>query len=357
MTLREWVTVALPDACSSWLLRAYRRPLPVLLGFVILPLGAVFLATHLMNAALWRTQTLHNLKVTARLAAEIVDETLDETFRFERLLAAQPGFAEAVRRRDAAELAARLERTLTLTPRVDLAFVISPEGEPLAAFPYRAGAAERTFARDEPFLGARQGGAWRPYVSAVYLREELPAEKVVGVVLPVASGGTVVGLLQFQHLVEEIKSWLQKLRVEPEGFLYVVDHHGQLVVYPFQVLPGKPKVVTDWPPVSVPVGPDGAELVFRGEHHGKRWLAGVAPIGETGWRVVAVQPEAAALRVLHQVLWPLGLLVGLLAAFLIILSLRWAQLQNSTMTLLRQNTKLLKQQQQRRMLDKGGGES
>ena len=354
MTLREWITVALPDAFSSWLLRAFRRPLPVLLGLVILPLGAVFFATHVMSVALWRAQTLHNLKVTARLAAEIVDETLQETFRFERLLATQPGFAEAVRRRDAAELAKRLEHTLTLTPRVDLAFVVSPAGEALTSFPYRAGAAQRSFAQDEPFLGAQQpGGSWRPYVSAVYLREELPAEKVVGVVLPVTDNGTVVGLIQFQHLVEEIKSWLQKLRVEPEGFLYVVDHRGQLVVYPFQVLPGKPKVVTDWPAVSVPLGPDGVELIFRGEHSGKRWLAGVYPVGETGWRVVAVQPEAAALRVLHQVLWPLGLLVGFLAALLVILSLRWARLQNSTMTLLRQNTKLLKQLQQRRSIDPG----
>ena len=356
--LREWATVRLPDACSAWLLRAYRRPLPVLLGFVILPLGPLFIATHLLNVALWRRQTLHNLKVTARLASEIVEETLDETFRFERQLTAQPGFVEAVRRRDTAELAKRLEQTLTFTPRVDLAFVIEPGGQPLASFPFRARQAERNFSQDEPFLGARQGGRWRPYVSAVYLREDPPVEKVVGVVLPVESQGGPSAVIQFQHRVEEIKSWIQKLRVEPEGFLYVVDHRGQLVVYPFQVLPGKPKVVTSWPPVAVPLGPDGAELTFRGASSGKSWLAGVYPVGQTGWRVVAVQPEAAALRILHQVLWPMGGLVGLLAALLVILSLRWAQLQNSTMELLRQNTKLLKQMQQRRTLDsgpKGGG--
>ena len=111
--------------------------------------------------------------------------------------------------------------------------------------------------------------------------------------------------------------------------------------------------MTHWPPVAEPLGPDGAELVFRGEHSGKRWLAGVYPIGGTGWRVVAVQPEAAALRILSQALWPMGVLVGLLAGLLIILSLRWARLQNSTMVLLRQNTKLLKQMQQRRTLDPG----
>jgi hypothetical protein len=152
--------------------------------------------------------------------------------------------------------------------------------------------------------------------------------------------------------VEEIKSWLQKLRVEPEGFLYVADHRGQLVVYPFQVLPGKPRSVTDWPPVAVPLGEEGASLIFRGSS-GKRWLAGIHPVGDTGWRVVAVQPEAAALRVLSRTLWPTAGLVALLMLLLVILSLRWARLQNSTMDLLRQNTKLLKQMQQRRALGPG----
>jgi hypothetical protein len=320
-------------------------------------LGAIFIATSVMNTALWRRQVLQNLTVTARLAAEIVDETLEETFRTERLLAAQPGFIEAVRRGDKEALGARLEQTLTLTPRVDVAHVIDLEGRSLASFPFQARIDERPFAEEEPFLGAKGDGTWRSYVSAVYLRDDPPVEKVVGVMLPVESQGQVIAVIQFQHLVEEIKSWLQKLRVEPEGFLYVADHRGQLVVYPFQILPGQPRVVTDWPPVSMPLGPDGGSLVFRGST-GKRWLAGVHPVGDTGWRVVAVQPEAAALHVLSRTLWPTAGLVALLMLLLVILSLRWARLQNSTMDLLRQNTKLLKQMQQRRTLGPGkGGES
>jgi hypothetical protein len=350
--VRDWFTLTLPDLTSGWLLRAYRRPLPVLLSVVVLPLSSIFAATYIMNTALWRRQTLHNLTVTARLAAEIVNETLEETFRTERLLASHPGFIDAVRRVDKEELGKRLEQTLTLTPRVDLAHVIDPDGRSLASFPFRARIDERPFATEEPFLGAKGGGTWRSYVSAVYLRDDPPAEKVVGVMLPVESQGQVIAVIQFQHLVEEIKSWLQKLRVEPEGFLYVADHRGQLVVYPFQVLPGKPRSVTDWPPVAVPLGEEGASLIFRGSS-GKRWLAGIHPVGDTGWRVVAVQPEAAALRVLSRTLWPTAGLVALLMLLLVILSLRWARLQNSTMDLLRQNTKLLKQMQQRRALGPG----
>lgn len=348
----DWITVAIPDAFSGWLLQAYRRPFGFLLAVVILPLGILFAAAQTVNTALWRRQTLHNLHVTARLASEIVDETLGETVRFEQRLAAEPAFAEALKRRDRVELSERLQETMAFLPRVELATAISSEGVVMASFPVRPELTGRIVVEEEFFLGAKQGG-WHPYVSAVYLREEPPLAKVVSVVLPVVQGERVVGVVQFQHLVEEIKSWLQKLRVEPDGFLYVADHRRQLVVHPLQILPGKPKVVSDWPPVAQPLLPDGASLAFA-DSKGRRWLSGVHPVGQTGWRVVAVQPEASALKVLHQVFWPLGILMGALGLLLVLLSRRWAQLQESSLNLLRQNTKLLKQLQQRKTLDKKG---
>ncbi|MBI4342155.1 MAG: cache domain-containing protein [Candidatus Omnitrophica bacterium] len=352
--LRRWFTQTLPDAYSSWILEGHRRPLTFLLALVVLPLAAIFFLTHLMNVSLWREQSLKNLQVTARLASEIIDETLTESFRFEQLLAAQPEFRQAMRRRDRVQLTPRLQQTLAFTPRVEAALVMTPEGQVVASMPESPALAGRSLMDDEPFLGAQQGG-WHPYVSAVYLREGPLIEKVVGVVWPVLDEGEVIGLLQFQHQVEEVKSWLQKIRVEPDGFLYVVDHHSQLVIFPFQILPGKPRVVSDWPPVALPLTDEGASLAFTDRRGGHRWLAGVCPIGTTGWRVVAVQPEGSALRVLHRILWPLGILVGLLALILVAVSMRWAQVQSLSLRLLRQNTKLLKQSQQRRTLDRLGG--
>ena len=351
-TLREVITETLPNAFSAWLLAAYRRPLTFLLTLVVLPLVLIFLITHIMNVSLWRTQTLTNLRVTAHLAAEIVEETLDETFRFERLLASQPEFREAVRQRDRAQLTQQLTQSLTFIPRVDLAIVMTPEGQVVASSPDSASLVGRSASDEEPFRGAQQGG-WHPYLSAVYLREGPEIEKVVGVIWPIVDEEQhVIGVLQFQHQVEEVKSWLQMIRVEPKGFLYVTDHHDQLVVFPFQVLPGQPKVVSDWPPVAAPLAASGGSLAFTDRRGAQRWYAGMAPIGDTGWRVVAVQPEKAALRVLYRVLWVLGLLVGLLTLLLVGVSMRWAQVQALSLRLLHQNTKLLKQVQQRRTLDR-----
>lgn len=349
---REWVMETVPNAFSAWLLAAYRRPLLFLLTVVILPLVLVFVAAHIMNVSLWRTQTLSNLHVTARLAAEIVNETLEETFRFEQQLAADPDVQDALRRRDAATLAQHLAQAIAFAPRVDLALAFAPDGQVIAATPESSAQASRSVTEEEPFRGAQAGG-WHPYVSAVYLREGPDIEKVVGVVWPVTDpAGRVLGALQFQHRVEEVKSWLQKIRVEPGGFLYVVDHHDQLVVFPFQVLPGKPKVVSDWPTVSHPLSESGGTLIFTGRQDGARWLAGMALIGDTGWRVVAVQPERAALRVLYRLLWLLGFLIALLALLLVGVSMRWAQVQALSLRLLHQNTKLLKQTQQKRTLDR-----
>jgi hypothetical protein len=350
---RRWFDVRLTDVFSSWLLHAYRRPIGFLTGLVLLPTALIGGFAYWSSANLWREQTLHNLGVTARLAAEIIAETLDETVRFEQRVAAHPGFLEALKRRDRPHLAQYLDQALKFTPRVDLAMILSPEGQVVACVPDRPELIGRSVSEEDPFQGAQRAGG-RPYVSSVYLREGPDVEKVVGVVFTIMQADRVVGFLQAQHRVETVKSWLQKLRVDPEGFLYVVDHQRQLVVYPFQVLPGRPKVVSHWPPVAHPLSPEGNGLVFLDGRSGQRWLAAIRPVRAIGWRVVAVQPERAAFQALRQAFWLLGLLVVLLIGVITMVVIRWAQLHAFSLRLMRQNTKLLKQMQQRRMFDRGG---
>ena len=348
--IREWLTALIPRDFSSWLLQSYRRPLGFFLGLGVPPLVVIMAAAYQLNVTLWRRETLHNLGVTARLASQIVHETLQETLRLEQLLASQPGFVDDVERRDRARLTTQLQEVIRFTPRIDLAIVATTDGDVVAASPDSPDLPGRNVAHDEPFLGAQHGG-WHPYVSAVYLREGPEIEKVVSVVSPITQGDRVIGLLLLQHRVEEIKAWIQKIRVQPSGFLYVVDHHDQLVVYPFQVLPGKPKVVSAWPPVACALPMDGTSFRFRDERSHRLWLAGVDPVGTIGWRVVAVQPEHEALKTLRQVFWLLGILIAVLLVAVGALSLRWAQLHEFSLQLTRQNAKLLKQFQQRRLFE------
>lgn len=355
----DWLTVALPRYYSAWMLAAYRRPLALLSSLVLVPLAVVLLLTHRVNMSLGRTQALHNLRVTAQLAAQAVQETFDDTVLYEQMLLAQPGFVEAVRTRDVPLIHRALERVFALAPDADLVTLVTPDGKVLTTHPEHPARLGRDVSADDAFAGA-QAAPEGPYVSAVYLHDASRTHKVVAVALPVRHEEATVAWLQVQHRVEAVRQWLQKIRVEPEGFLYVVDHRQQLVVYPFQVLPGRPKVVADWPTVALPIGPEGTTLAFTEARTGERWLAGVAPVGRTGWRVVAVQPAAAIVRILHRVMWPMGVAIGLLVLLVLAVGLRWVQLQAFSLRLLKQNAKLLKQTQQRRTLERGkppgGGE-
>lgn len=343
-------TEAFSAALSERLLQAYRKPLGFLLGLVLFPLALMAVVTYRLGVQGQERQAFHHLGVTAHLAAEIVDETLAHTVQLERVLAAQPGFAQALLDRNAAWLGTRLTEALAFSPRISALSVLTPEGTVLATAPEAPARLGQSLG-DTNALAALRRNAQQPYVSAVYFEEQPKPRKVVNIYCPLMAGERVIGILQAEHEVEAVKSWLQKIRVEPDGFVYVVDHQQQLVVYPFQVLPGRPKVVADWPTVRPPLPAGGGTLRFR-DSRGREWLAGLYPLPALGWRVVAVQPRASALKIFDQAVRAMGLLLGLLALVLVVVSLWWARLQASSLQLLRQNTKLLKEMQQRMLLER-----
>lgn len=344
----------LQNAFTAWLLKVYRKPLRFLLILVILPVGLTVAVTYQVNLSLARQQALNNLRMTAQVASEAVTRTLDEVILFEQLVASRTDFIEAASRRDQAQLTMLLQQMLPLLPGADRALVAATDGKIVASTATldAADLAKQSVSDQEAFRGAREGG-WRPYVSAVHVRDEQDFEKVVDVAVPVTQESSVAGVLFIEFQVNVVRSWVQKIRVEPEGFLYVVDQKGQLVVYPFQVLPGKPKRVSDWPPVAQPLTPQGWGMSFQDIREGRQWLAGAFPIGGIGWRVVAVQPEVAVLWLVYRVLATMSLLVVILLVLVVIVSLRWAALQALNMRLLQQNAKLLKQSQQRWTLERG----
>ncbi len=345
--LRQWFHVSFPRLLSDWLLRFYRRPLSFLLGLVFIPLLIVVVAAYQVNARLLREQSLHNLGITARLAAEIVDRTLQETWRLEQLLA-QEGLADAIKTRRPEAMQRQLEALVQLMPTAVSAHMLDVSGRVLAAYPP---ALERASAAEEGWFREAREPAWHPSVSAVYLQDEAdgaPRPKVVSVTCPLLGHDDVLGLLQVEYRVDDVKSWLQTVRVEPEGFLYVVDQQDQLVVYPYQVLPGTPKRVSSWPPVAQPVDRAGSTLVFK-DRHQRAWLAAVQPVGRTRWRVIATQPADAAMRTVSHVFVWLGLMCVLLFGLIVLISLRWVRLHEFSLDLLRQNSKLLRQLQQHRI--------
>jgi hypothetical protein len=348
-------TEAFSAALAARLLQAYRKPLGFLLSLVLLPLAFVATVTYRFSVQLQEQQALQHLSVTARLAAEIVEETLQQTIQLEQLLSRRPEFRAALLAANEAALAEQLGQALTLAPRLSALTVLDAEGNVVAdVVGQQLGRAAQAPGQtpDQAVIPEWLRLDGLAHVSPVHFQETPQPRKVVSIYCPILAQGRVIGLLQAEHEVEEIKAWLQKIRVEPHGFLYVVDQAQQLVVYPYQVLPGRPKVVADWPTVRAPLTETGAALRFEDARSKQAWLAGLSPVAHRGWRVVAVQPRAAVLQILNRSLRAMGLLLAILAVVLVVVSLWWARLQASSLQLLRQNTKLLKEMQQRMLLDR-----
>ena len=350
---RQWLTVTLPEQCSVWLLRSYRRPLSLFVGLILVPFCLIVGTTYQISISLWRQQTMHNLRTMARLGAEILTETLDETLSLEQLLAAQPEFAHAVAGGDGGAIRAILEQNARFLPNIHMVRVVNTDGRILAAVPEEGQTG--TLSEDLESVQYALQGNGQPAVSAVYLHKGPDIEKVVSIGWPLNDGERFTGVLQVEQRIEDIKSWLQKVRVQPRGFLYVVDQRDQLIVFPYQKVPGKPLIVSDWPPVRHPLDEHGSTLMFRSDKTHDLWLSGMYPVGGIGWRVVTVQPERAALKTLRNVLAVLGLLIALATALIAAIGSRWLKVHAFSMHILEQNARLLKQQQQRRFFGQGEG--
>ena len=332
----------------AWFLELYRQPLAFLLTAIGIPLVGLCVWLYAENERGWRAREGEDLLVAARLASRIIQEELGQTRQIEDALAGRAAFIDAVKRGDRGALEASLQLLLDVTPMIDRVMVMDLEGRLVAAVssavdnPSTAADPPRTVWR----LPRPHAGRGQP-VSGVYLRDAASGEKVVTVSGPVYEGNQALGLLQVQYRLQDISRWLDKVRVEPGGFVYVVDQAGFLVSYPFQLVPGQPKNVSTWPPVKGPLSPQGEVMRFWQGRPAGPWTAAVVAVEPFGWRVIAQQADAVMLRPFYRIVLSFLALIGLLAGILSFFLLRWAALHQAALRLLAQQAKLLAQSERR----------
>jgi len=331
-----------------WFLTLYRKPLTFLVILLLVPLVAICGWLYVANERQWRIREGQDLLVAARLASRIIQEELSRTHEIEEAIASRPAFIEAVKRQNPTALASYLQILSDLTPMIDRVMVTDLAGSSLAELTMDSSGGPRALPpQDAP---GNPHPSWLQPISGVYLRDHGSGEKVVGVSSPIRDGEEVVGVLQVQYRLQEISRWLEKVRIEPSGFLYVVDHQGRLVAYPFQLLPGHPKDVSEWAPVSYEAAAQGEVIRFDQGTPSRPWTAAVVAVEPFGWRVIAQQPDAAMLKPFHQLVGSFATLVAMLAGLLSLLILRWAHLHRATLRLLAQQARLLSQAERRRVL-------
>lgn len=326
----------------AWFLVLYRNPLVFLTCLLLVPLSLVCVWLSTEGERRWRAQESADLLVAARLASQVMTEELSRIGHLEEAVAARPDLIAALKRQDQAALSDELRFFLDLTPHLTRAAIMDGTGRLLAEAQAELPATPNTFPQTPPQAPPGQ-------VSRVYLYDEVSGEKALGMSSLIQEGETVLGAVQAQLRLGAIARWLEKIRIEPGGFLYVVDHEGFLVAYPFQLLPGRPKNISAWPPVTAPASAQGALIRFQQGRPKRPWTAAAVAVDPFGWRVVAQQPDAAMLKPLHQLVASFVSLIVFLAAVIGVLALRWTRLHDATLGLLAQQTRLLKDREQERL--------
>lgn len=317
------------DRFPAWFLALYRAPLAFVSLVLILPLLIMCGWLYLANEREWRAREGDDLLVAARLAARIIDEELTRTQAMQEAIASRPSLQHALVQDDPGPLTAALEDLLAMTPMADQVTLVDETGASVAQRP----------ATDTPPPATPPGMAG---VSPVYLRDTASGEKAMTVSTPVRDGEQALGAIHLAYRLEAITRWLEKVRVEPAGFLYIADQQGLLVAHPYQLLPGLPKDVSDWPPVAVRPTPEGRLVRFRDGRPARAWTAAVVLLEPYGWRIVAQQPDAAMLDPLRRLMGSFALLLALLAGVISLLALRWAHLHQATLALVAHQAQLLK---------------
>ncbi len=332
-----------------WFLRLYRHPALFLTTVLVVPIVAICLWLIFVNERQWRHREAHDLLIAARLAARILQEELAQTLEAEQAIASQPTFREAVRGRERQILSANLRVLAEAIPMVDHVSVLDAHGHPLASVP------EASEERHAPVKSTEEldlsASPSTPSISGVYLRSRASGEKVITISTPVYNSGTAIGILQMQYRLSAVAQWVEKVRIEPSGFLYIVDQHGFLVAYPFQVLPGSPKNVSAWPPVAAEIASDGRLIRFTHGQPARQWTAAVTTIEPFGWRVIAQQSDAVMLKPFYELIGSFAGLIVLLLALIGFFVLRWAHLHHATLELLAKQAHLLRLSERRRVED------
>lgn len=143
------------------------------------------------------------------------------------------------------------------------------------------------------YTAGAQDGA--PYISPIYLTEELPRQKVIALAIPIRpSASKLEGILILEIQLDKLFAWTQEMNVGPSGFLYFVDRNGHVAAHPkyssgselvdFSSVPEVQKVLR---------GEKGVGTFFNPVEKEKQVTA-YEPVPDFEWGAIAGQPATAA---------------------------------------------------------------
>ncbi len=202
----------------------------VLVAAALLPIVLLSVyALQLVSSSVRRMVQANN-ESAARITAELVGHDLEASLQLAETFSALPGMIQSVERHDEEAVRTQLAAVVESYPRVDRAFVADPDGLLWSDFPKADESLGKTFSQRDWYQGVSRN--WQPYVSEVYQRNAEPRPLVVAIAAPIRRGEEVLGILVYQHRLDDITAWLKGVELGESGYVFVVDHTGTVAAHP-----------------------------------------------------------------------------------------------------------------------------
>jgi len=292
------------------------------LFWVLLPLGLVPVVTlasyaYLIAAASVRDLVRSNNLSAAGLTRELVEREFAHRLHTLESFAGSPGFVDAVRGDDEADVRDRLGVLVRGHPRVVRAFVTDADGLLWSDYPKAPESLGKNFSHRDWYRGLADG--WRPYVSEVYRRHAEPRPLLVAIAAPVRAGdgAGVIGTVVYQVLLEDLTRLLRRVSVGEDGFVFLVDHAGHLAAHPqLDLQAGLHLEYADAAPVEAALVGDERTVAYRDPLTEEEHLATGIPceVGDHRWAVVGQQPTRTAFGPIRALAWQIGVATALVVA-------------------------------------------
>jgi len=291
------------------------------LFFILLAAVALFVFLMFGQARLvLKEQAVRQSVLAAELASKAIQKHFEGIGRSLESFARRRPLIEAIQRKDDSLTRSHLRDLVTKNLEFDRAVVVNPEGVLGSDYPSDPEIKRENFSVQDWYQGVSE--TRQTYVSEVYQFRSEPHRFLIDLATPIRNGGgNIIGYLSARHAIESLSADLAQIRLPPGGRLLLIDQYGKVITR--IGLGNQPPLNLSRDPLIQKVlsglSREEGSLEDSEPVTGEKSLLSYVRMEPTGWLVIAIQLEEAALAPLERLRPPFLLLSSALLGGLFLL--------------------------------------
>lgn len=151
--------------------------------------------------------------------------------------------------------------------------------------------------------------------------DDLSKTAMVSIVAPVKNNGKVTGVASIDVGLKEINDYVAKIKVAKTGYAFIISESGQYLGHPVQEKNMKETITADKNPEVKKVGEQVLKTtefkIVEANFDNKDSYVSMAPIGNTGMKLVMIMPKAEVFGALNKLIFSsiISFIVSILLLF------------------------------------------